>query len=104
MRGMMAIISVTNDVAQQKNNSQVDFLNFNIDNVENYSYGNILQILSWWSRPSFFYVTNVMRSQNTEQIKIPSTLHSWPCQYKDYRLMGTEYKCVAMLKYILNDD
>ena len=36
MRGMMAIISVTNDVAQQKNNSQVDILYFNIDKVENY--------------------------------------------------------------------
>ena len=48
MRGMMAIISVTNDVAQQKNNSQVDFLNFNINKqVENYLYGNILQILLW---------------------------------------------------------
>ena len=47
MRGMMAIISVTNDVAQQKNNSQVNFLNFNIDIVGNYSYGNILQILLW---------------------------------------------------------
>ena len=47
MRGMMAIISVTNDVAQQKNNSQVDILYFNIDKVENYSYGNILQILLW---------------------------------------------------------
>ena len=47
MRGMMAIISVTNDVAQQKNNSQVDFLNFNIKKVENYSYGNILQIILW---------------------------------------------------------